>query len=96
VVAEVKVVDEPDRVISEKGWVRTRQAMATRPHAGFKAGDSCTARSNAAPWTSCWCLAATAGSTVPVASLPGGRGDGQPVTTLIDLEPAARCLLCGQ
>ena len=24
--------------------------------------------------------------TVPVASLPGGRGDGQPVTTLIDLE----------
>ena len=28
--------------------------------------------------------------TVPVASLPGGRGDGQPVTTLIELESGTR------
>jgi topoisomerase-4 subunit A len=91
VVAEVKVVDEPVTVISEKGWVRTRQGHGHEAAAlSFKAGDSCTARSNAAPWTSCWCLAATAGSTGAVASLPGGRGDGQPVTTLIDLEAGSQ------
>jgi topoisomerase-4 subunit A len=28
--------------------------------------------------------------SVPVASLPGGRGDGQPVTTLIDLESGSQ------
>jgi topoisomerase-4 subunit A len=30
--------------------------------------------------------------TVPVAMLPGARGDGQPVTTLIDLEPGTHLL----
>ena len=30
--------------------------------------------------------------SVPVASLPGGRGDGQPLTTLIDLEPGTQLL----
>ncbi len=28
--------------------------------------------------------------SVPVASLPGGRGDGQPLTTLVDLEPGTQ------
>ncbi|MDB5733112.1 MAG: parC, partial [Variovorax sp.] len=32
--------------------------------------------------------------TVPVASLPGGRGDGQPVTTLIDLDSGTQVAHC--
>jgi topoisomerase-4 subunit A len=32
--------------------------------------------------------------TVPVASLPGGRGDGQPVTTLIELESGTQVAHC--
>ena len=48
----------------------------------------CTPPSNAARSTRCWSSAATGLRvyTVAVASLPGARGDGQPVTTLIDLE----------
>jgi topoisomerase-4 subunit A len=30
--------------------------------------------------------------SVPVSMLPGARGDGQPVTTLIDLEPGTQLL----
>ncbi len=79
-------------IVSEKGWVRTRGGhgidVATF---AFKPGDALygafECRSTAA-------LLAFGSNgriyTVPVASLPGGRGDGQPVTTLIDLESGTR------
>ena len=89
-VAEVRVVDEPVTVVvSMKGWVRALKGHEhrRRRRSRSRPATRCTAPSTAAASTRCWCSAATAASTrSPVASLPGGRGDGQPITTLIDLE----------
>ena len=89
VVAEVKIVDEPVTVIvSQKGWVRALKGHEIDVAAQtFKAGDGL--------WGAFRCRSVDPlivfGSngrvySVPVAMLPGGRGDGQPITTLIDLE----------
>ena len=83
------MVDEPVTVVvSLKGWVRALKGHEIDAATlAFKAGDACTASSPAAASTRCSCSAATAASTRrAVASLPGGRGDGQPITTLIELE----------
>jgi topoisomerase IV subunit A len=88
-VAEIKVVDEPVTVIvSSKGWVRARTGHGHEAASfAFKAGDGLHG--------TCECRTVDTlivfGSngrvySVPVASLPGARGDGQPITTLIDLE----------
>ena len=64
---------------------RRRRSSRSRP------ATRSTAPSPAAASTRCSCSAATAASTrSPVAALPGGRGDGQPVTSLIDLEPGTQ------
>ncbi len=89
VVAEVKVVDEPTTVVvSQKGWVRTRQGHGHAADSfAFKAGDGlygtfeCRTVDQLIVFGSNGRL-----YSVPVAQLPGGRGDGQPVTTLIELE----------
>ena len=89
VVAEVKVVDEPVTVVvSQKGWVRTRQGHGHAVESfAFKAGDGlygtfeCRTVDVLIVWGSNGRV-----YSVPVAQLPGGRGDGQPVTTLIELE----------
>ena len=89
-VAEIRVADEPVTVVvSQKGWVRSRQGHG---HEGasfaFKAGDGLYATFECRTVDT---LLAFGGNgrvyTVPVSMLPGARGDGQPVTTLIDLEP---------
>ncbi|HRI18254.1 MAG TPA: DNA gyrase subunit A, partial [Burkholderiaceae bacterium] len=88
-VAEIRLVDEPVTVIvSEKGWVRSLKGHELDVTGlVFKAGD--------ALYGSFACRSvdtlAVIGSngrvySVPVASLPGGRGDGQPITSLIELE----------
>jgi len=89
VVAEVKIVDEPVTVIvSQKGWVRALKGHEVDVAAQtFKAGD--------ALWGAFRCRSVdpliVVGSngrvySVPVSTLPGGRGDGQPITTMIELE----------
>jgi len=92
-VAEVRVVDEPVTVIvSEKGWVRTRQAHGyDASQATFKAGDALDGAYEVRT-TDLLLILATDGRvySVSVSALPGGRGDGQPVTSLIDLAPGAR------
>jgi len=88
-VAEVKVLDEPVTVVvSQKGWVRTRQGHGHDPAGfAFKAGDglygtfACRTVDTLLAFGSNGRVYA-----VPVASLPGARGDGQPLTTLIELE----------
>lgn len=88
-VAEVKVVDEPVTVVvSLKGWVRALKGheidAATQQ---FKAGDAlygtfaCRSVDTLLVFGSNGRVYST-----PVAGLPGGRGDGQPITTLIELE----------
>jgi topoisomerase-4 subunit A len=88
-VAEVKVVDEPVTVVvSLKGWVRALKGHEIDPATlAFKAGD---ALYGAFPCRSVETLAVIGSNgraySVAVSALPGGRGDGAPITTLIDVE----------
>ncbi|MBY0453901.1 MAG: DNA topoisomerase IV subunit A [Burkholderiaceae bacterium] len=88
-VVEVKVVDEPVTVVvSEKGWVRTRSGHGHEAGSfAFKAGDGLYGTFECRS-VDTFVLFGSNGRvySVPVAQLPGGRGDGQPVTTLIELE----------
>ncbi|MFP5475725.1 MAG: DNA topoisomerase IV subunit A [Gammaproteobacteria bacterium] len=92
-VAEVKVLDEPVTVIvSQKGWVRTQKGWnPEKADYTFKAGDSLYGAFECRTVDTLLVFGTAKGGsvrvyTVPVASLPGGRGDGQPVTTMIELE----------
>ncbi|MGJ7487457.1 DNA topoisomerase IV subunit A [Variovorax sp. LT2P21] len=101
-VAEVKVVDEPVTVIvSQKGWVRTQKGWASEKAAAtaggapaeysFKSGDTLYGAFECRSVDTLLVFGTAKDKgvrvyTVPVASLPGGRGDGQPVTTLIELD----------
>lgn len=101
-VAEVKVVDESVTVIvSQKGWVRAQKGWASEKAAGngngaapeysFKSGDALYGAYECRSVDTLLVFGSAKDKsvrvyTVPVASLPGGRGDGQPVTTLIDLD----------
>jgi len=88
-VAEVKVVDEPvTLVVSLKGWVRALKGHEVDVAGlAFKAGD---ALYGAFPCRSVDSLVVIGSNgrvySVAAAGLPGGRGDGVPVTSLIDLE----------
>jgi topoisomerase-4 subunit A len=88
-VAEVKVVDEPVTVVvSLKGWVRALKGHEIDPATlAFKAGD---ALYGAFPCRSVETLTVLGSNgraySVSISALPGGRGDGAPITTLIDLE----------
>ncbi len=88
-VAEVKIVDEPVTVvISQKGWVRARQGHGHEAASfAFKAGDGLYGTFECRTVDQL-IVFGTNGRvySVPVAALPGARGDGQPITTLIDLE----------
>ena len=94
-VAEVKVLDEPVTVvISEKGWVRARQGHGHDPAGfAFKAGDGLYGTFECRTVHPLLVFGSNGRVyTVPVASLPGARGDGQPITTLIDLDAGTQPL----
>ena len=92
-VLETKVVDEPITVIvSQKGWLRSRQGHGhDATQFGFKSGDAlygaieCRSTDNLIAFS-------TSGRvyTVAVSSLPSARGDGQPITSMLDTEQGAR------
>ena len=100
-VLEVKVVDEPVTVVvSEKGWVRAQKGWA-RERAGqgqgqgnegaasfvFKAGDALYGAFECRTVDTLLAFGSNGRIySVAVALLPGARGDGQPITTLIELE----------
>ncbi|MDI9334154.1 MAG: DNA topoisomerase IV subunit A [Cytophagales bacterium] len=93
VVAEIKIVDEPMTVIvSAKGWVRTQKAHGVDTSTlTFKAGDTLHATFECRS-IDALIVFGTANDkgvrvySVAVSSLPGGRGDGQPISSLIELE----------
>ncbi len=95
--AEIRLVDEPVTVIvSSKGWVRALKGHEVDPAAlQFKPGDAIY-RSFACRSVDTLLVfgSAAKGSgrvySVAVGALPGGRGDGVPVTSLIDLEPGTQ------
>ncbi len=88
-VAEIKVVDEPVTVVvSLKGWVRALKGHEIDPAAlAFKPGDGLY---GCFPCRSVDALLVFGSNgrvySVAASTLPGGRGDGVPITTLIDLE----------
>ena len=96
-VAEIKVVDEPVTVVvSLKGWVRALKGhevdaatLAFKPGDGLYGTFACRSVDTLLVFGS-----AAKGSgrvySVAVSSLPGGRGDGQPITSLIELEPGTQ------
>ncbi len=92
-VMEVAVVDEPTTLIlSDKGWLRSRQGHGLDLQTlTFKDGDKllavieCRTVDQIALFGSDGRVYTVAASTVP-----GGRGDGMPVTTLVDLVAKTR------
>ncbi len=94
-VAEVKVVDEPVTVVvSEKGWVRARNGHSHDPSSfAFKAGDGLHGTFECRTVDTFIAFGSNGRIySVPVSLLPGARGDGQPVTTLVDLEAGTQLL----
>jgi topoisomerase-4 subunit A len=94
-VAEVKVVDEPVTVVvSQKGWVRTRTGHGHEPGSfAFKAGDGLYGTFECRTVDTLLVFGSNGRVySVAVSQLPGGRGDGQPVTTLIELESGTQLL----
>jgi len=98
-VAEIKVVDEPVTVVvSGKGWVRALKGHEIDPATlQFKAGDALHAegvlRCRSVDTLLVFGSAADGSGrvySVAVSGLPGGRGDGVPVTSLIDLAPGTQ------
>ncbi len=88
-VVEIKVVDEPVTVVvSTKGWVRARTGHGHEAASfAFKAGDELYGTFEARTVDTLVVFGSNGRVySVPVASLPGARGDGQPITTLIELE----------
>ncbi len=92
---ETKVVDEPVTVVvSQKGWVRALKGHGLDPASfSFKAGDSlyaafqCRTPDRLIAWGSSGRV-----YSVDVSVLPGGRGDGVPVTSLIELESGSHLM----
>jgi topoisomerase IV subunit A len=94
-VAEIKVVDEPVTVVvSSKGWVRARTGHGHEAASfAFKAGDGLHGTYECRTVDTLIVFGSNGRVySVPVASLPGARGDGQPITTLIDLESGTQPL----
>jgi len=94
-VAEIRIVDEPVTVVvSGKGWVRALKGHDVDPATlQFKSGDALYGHF---PCRSVDPLIVLGSNgrvySVPVSALPGGRGDGQPITSLIDLESGSQPL----
>jgi topoisomerase-4 subunit A len=94
-VAEIKVVDEPVTVVvSSKGWVRARTGHGHEAGSfAFKAGDGLYSTFECRTVDTMIVFGSNGRVySVPVASLPGARGDGQPITTLIELESGTQPL----
>ena len=94
-VAEVKIVDEPVTVVvSDKGWVRARTGHGHDATSfAFKAGDILYGTFECRSVDTLLAFGSNGRVySVAVSLLPGGRGDGQPVTTLIELETGTQLL----
>ncbi len=92
---EQKVVDEPVTVvISQKGWVRARTGHGHDPaQFTFKAGDGLYGTFECRTVDALLAFGSNGRIySVGVAALPGARGDGVPVTTLIELASGTHVL----
>jgi topoisomerase-4 subunit A len=89
---DVPVVDEPITVIvSVNGWVRARQGHGhDAAQFTFKTGDALYATFECRTVDTLVALSSTGRSyAISVAGLPGTRGDGTPVTSMVEVEAGA-------
>jgi topoisomerase IV subunit A len=94
-IAEVKVIDEPVTVVvSAKGWVRARTGHGHDAASfAFKSGDDLYGTFECRTVDTLLAFGSNGRVySVAVALLPGARGDGQPITTLIELESGTQLL----
>ncbi len=98
-VLEVKVLDEPVTVVvSSKGWIRARTGHGHDAASfAFKEGDGLYGTFECRTVDTLLVFGSASKGTgrvysVAVSLLPGARGDGQPVTTLIELESGTQPL----
>jgi topoisomerase-4 subunit A len=92
---EIKVVDEAVTVVvSSKGWVRCLKGHdIDAPSLSFKSGDARHALFECRSVDALVVLGSNGRAySVAVAQLPGGRGDGTPITTLVDLEAGTQAV----
>ncbi len=88
-VAEVRIVDEPVTVVvSLKGWARALKGHEVDANGlAFKAGDGLYGTFSCRSVDTLYVFGSTGRVyNIAVSQLPGGRGDGVPITSLIDLE----------
>jgi topoisomerase-4 subunit A len=100
VVLTTQVVDEPVTVvISGKHWGRTRQGHGLDLSAiSFKEGDGLLGAFECRTTDHCIVICSNGRvCSIPVHQLPGGRGDGVPLSTLIDVATGAKIVhvICG-
>jgi len=98
-VVEVKIVDEPVTVVvSLKGWVRAQKGHGHEAGGfAFKSGDGLYGTFECRTIDTLLVFGSNQGGTgrvytVAVSALPGARGDGAPITTLIELESGTQPL----
>ncbi|HEY6896534.1 MAG TPA: DNA topoisomerase IV subunit A [Rhodocyclaceae bacterium] len=92
-VSEVAVPDEPVTVIvSKNGWVRARQGHNIVPDTiSYKAGDfAWFVAESRTIWPLVLIDTNGRAYSVKVSDLPGGRGDGVPLSTLIELQEGGK------
>jgi topoisomerase-4 subunit A len=92
-VMEVRVLDEPVTVIvSQKGWLRARQGHGhDASQFNFKASDDCYGVFECRSIDTLIALGSNGRVySVAVSGLPSARGDGAPVTSMIDLAPGSQ------
>ena len=91
--AEIRVSDEPvTLILSANGWARTRLGHGVDPATiAYKQGDHA---GYVIETRTIWPLVLVDDKgraySVRVADIPGGRGDGVPITTMIDLQDGGR------
>ncbi len=89
----VNVPDEPVTVIlSKAGWLRSRQGHGIAAETiAYKTGDAAlSVLETRTPWPLLIIDSTGRAYTIPVSAIPGGKGDGVPLATLVDMPPGAR------
>ena len=92
-VAEIRIAEEPVTVIvSERGWVRARQGHGHDwSQFAFKAGDALYGAFEVMTTDQLFAVSTTGRVySVNVSQLPSARGDGVPITSLVEPEAGAR------
>jgi len=90
---KINLPDEPVTVIlSKAGWLRSRQGHGVALESiGYKTGDAAFAVfETRTTWSLVLLDTNGRAYTLPVAAIPGGKGDGVPLTTLIELQDGGK------